>query len=1124
MKSIPISVLGIAAAFSASITTAEVWQPDPSFAPELIYETDVTRDVQAVADSTNRFLVFATWPAFTHVNGTRQSGLARLRPDGSVDPTLADLERQSSFQIIGTTSDGGAWAIAIPGVRLDPPIIPVESSTVIRRLTADGSVADDAAPITLKNYSGALVLPDDSLVVYGLQLDEIAGQTRAGIARFYANGILDPIYAPEINIEGAQTQRAFVDSAGRVLVWRRSFSQGAQHHDLLRLTANGSIDPTFSWRLDDVRIDEMVITADRVVVGDSGKVRSYDYAGQLRSTSSLTGTSPNAAWTVGNLNALPDGRILGRFWQHRSEARSMQHLVRLNADLTLDRSWPASLATPAAVVLLAVAPNGTMLLREETDIDTPEESAQRLVLASDTEWTPLPHSFTRREPGSEVYLRAHDEHGGVTVSGRFTHIDGETRDGTARFLADGTLDPTFAPPRVYPVLPLRDGGLIAWQRLAPTYWGEGYRWRTVHVTATGEINELGGLSDELSRETLTWLREGRSGELLVAWHDEAYPENRTHLIWLNRDGSEARRLPFPFAALEPLPNFVTMTAVLIDESVSSEGIIDQAVELDDGSLLVRTRYYSKTGEQSGRVFHLEADGTPDPDFALKPPAGFVSNHARLGPDGTIMLGGQWDHDLTRSLVYLRLHPDGTFDPAFALPVDRADNSFEFLGDGRLLSNHEVLGPDGWPEPVLSSGSSRLPLWGAVITPDNSLWAPTHEIPLPSGVIEPFPTSYGTIDRYAQVTDRSVLISPADRSVTAGSPTSFAIGLGDLTDASIQWFKDEVSLAGATGPHLEIAETRAGDAGIYHAVVSYPDASYTSAAAELTIRSNTTRLTNFSARSRVAGDAPQYAGLVLRGNAPRDLLIRSIGNGLRPYWSALDPTPLMGAPELVLHLADGSPSPHSPLSVLDPAITAVADRLGAFPLPDGLVGDSGSDDPYHFGAALNPALGPEPFTATVRPRDGVPGGAGLLEIYDAGIDQDRVLTNVSLRATAGTGTDVLIGGFVLEGDGPARVLIRAVGPSLATYGVSSPLSDPVLRLYRHTAEQAKNDGWQNDPEIAAVAEAVGAFPLPADSADAALLVKLPPGAYTAQVHAGEGAGPAEALLEIYLLDPAGVSNN
>ena len=107
-----------------------------------------------------------------------------------------------------------------------------------------------------------------------------------------------------------------------------------------------------------------------------------------------------------------------------------------------------------------------------------------------------------------------------------------------------------------------------------------------------------------------------------------------------------------------------------------------------------------------------------------------------------------------------------------------------------------------------------------------------------------------------------------------------------------------------------------------------------------------------------------------------------------------------------------------------------------------------------------------------------------------------LANVSTRLFVQTGDNVMIGGFIIAGDVPKKVILRAIGPSLATFGVSGAMADPALRLYDSTgAVIASNDNWRSDQSQ--IIEDTGLAP--ADDREAALVTTLPPGAYTAVVN-------------------------
>jgi alpha-tubulin suppressor-like RCC1 family protein len=127
-----------------------------------------------------------------------------------------------------------------------------------------------------------------------------------------------------------------------------------------------------------------------------------------------------------------------------------------------------------------------------------------------------------------------------------------------------------------------------------------------------------------------------------------------------------------------------------------------------------------------------------------------------------------------------------------------------------------------------------------------------------------------------------------------------------------------------------------------------------------------------------------------------------------------------------------------------------------------------------------------------------------------VDTAPRLINISTRALAGAGDDTLVVGFFIDGTGPKTLLIRGIGPKLLDFGVQNVVEDPVLVVYKDQDPIEMNDDW--DPALAESFSSMGAFELEPGSADAALLVTLPPGGYT--VHLVNNGPPAEALIEVY----------
>ncbi len=267
-----------------------------------------------------------------------------------------------------------------------------------------------------------------------------------------------------------------------------------------------------------------------------------------------------------------------------------------------------------------------------------------------------------------------------------------------------------------------------------------------------------------------------------------------------------------------------------------------------------------------------------------------------------------------------------------------------------------------------------------------------------------------------------------------------------------------------------------------------------------------RLANLSVRSLAGQNAETLiVGFVAGGTGSKRVLVRGVGPtlGQAPFNVAgalADPVlRLYDNGTLRTENDDWSASGQAAL------ISTTAAQVGAFPLPNP------SKD-----AALVADLEPKGYTAHVT---GNAGGTGvaLVEDYDAGGTGTARLRNVSARSRVGTGGDILIAGFVVV-EGRQTLLIRGPGPTLgaAPFNIPGVLADPQLRIFRGSTVLAENNDWSkasNASQIASVAAQVGAFALQAGSRDPALVVTLPPGAYTAQI-SGVGATTGVALIEVY----------
>lgn len=266
-----------------------------------------------------------------------------------------------------------------------------------------------------------------------------------------------------------------------------------------------------------------------------------------------------------------------------------------------------------------------------------------------------------------------------------------------------------------------------------------------------------------------------------------------------------------------------------------------------------------------------------------------------------------------------------------------------------------------------------------------------------------------------------------------------------------------------------------------------------------------RLVNVSTRSRSStGNNVAIAGFVIGGEESKTVLIRAVG----PTLAKFGVSGAMTSPKLELYQGSKVIGTNSGWATAKNAaeMSAAAKRALAFDL------DANSLD-----AVIYTTLAPGSYTAAVS-NNASTDGVALVEVYDLSAPSvGQKLLNISTRSVVGTGENMMIAGFVVSGSVPKRVLIRGVGPSLSGFGLtaSTLLARPQVELLRGSTRVAINSGYAASADAAAIVSAsaqVGAFPL-ANNNEAALLLSLEPGSYTAQV-SGVGGTSGIAIIEVY----------
>jgi hypothetical protein len=166
------------------------------------------------------------------------------------------------------------------------------------------------------------------------------------------------------------------------------------------------------------------------------------------------------------------------------------------------------------------------------------------------------------------------------------------------------------------------------------------------------------------------------------------------------------------------------------------------------------------------------------------------------------------------------------------------------------------------------------------------------------------------------------------------------------------------------------------------------------------------------------------------------------------------------------------------------------------------------------AAILVDLAPGAYTAIVQGA-GDTTGVAVIGVYEVN-HPETPLINIATRGRVLTDEGVMIGGFVINGSGPQTLAIAATGPSLANFGIASPLANPRLTIVRSSDQAivATNDDWQSHVNASQLQAAGFA---PSNPLEAAMYLTLPPGAYTAIVE-GVGGGTGVAVIGVYKVNP------
>ncbi len=916
--------------------------------------------------------------------------------------------------------------------------------------------------------------PEGGLFISGV-FSRVDGAVRPGIALIAADGTLDTTFAPTGRV---MMQVLTSLSDGGVLVARLKpiSSTGAQESELLRLDATGAIDETFTADASvhfPYRVAEQPDGRLIVLQSNSSPVLRLESDGAL--DSSYAPDFRNGGTVASPRNVLVQSDGMAVFSAGYSQINGIDRTtpLRLDADGVLDDSFALELTPGEGVAHLAL------------------DSTDRIWAAG---WFGLP---------GETY--PHQQYAAVT-----------------RFLADGSVDPDFT-------------------RIAPSANNGSGQGRSVVVDANGVWAVVSSFSSGNYPYHIVRLTEGGA----ITW------ESTLSLQYLSPApslGVTANEIALFGGEGVRLPEQTFADAGVSFLAISAEGQIQNedpayteaetnvaaAVNGPEGSLFFAGDFTRYNGELVNGIVRTSAVGARDASFA---PSSAVDGSIKCilaEPDGALLVGGDFSQfgDVAASDL-IRLLPSGLLDTDYANTFDGQSGAVQLLAadpQGGIMVSHSGYGV----------GLLRLDSKGRRDT--RFSYAPPSSSP---SVISVQFGSAGT----PYVLDAAGLFKLDRTGQIVESRSVFSAIL----------VKDDNAIWGgwSQSTYLEVSPN-------YWTVLYRPSLSRFTAGLTIDYDNIFEMLDiEFGMVSRNAGPThilPVAGGGVLVNDqaglhlwdgdgylAEADLwgdtkVVRGDGSG-GARWCLLRPN---GG---VLVSGDGMShngsqrfgvlafTPHAFGEISSPVENTTLDTGNALSLTVTVDGTG----PYtyqwrRYGQAIDGADGASYQVSSVGPEDA---GAYDVVISD-GVETrtsavamvevqhpeplSRSLVSLSSPTRLDAAGPVIVP-FRIEGVGSKRLLVRAVGPTLARFGVADAVADPVLTVRDYTGTKVtSNDNWMDQDDagaaVGAAATDSGAFALGTGLADAALVVELSEGSYSLEIRS---AVAGQVLAEIYDLDEVGATS-
>jgi uncharacterized delta-60 repeat protein len=992
---------------------------------------------------------------FKSFAGCARSGIARLNADGTCDQTFD------------------------PGLALSYS----PESSVSANLATDFN-----AEVT------ALALQPDGKILAVLS----GGGSDAlhhGLYRFHSDGSLDSTF--NADIRGSGIQSIAVQPDGKILVAGAFLGQpNGAFTTLTRLNPDGSLDPSFTTMVHGgntltAAVDVVALQPDGKIVFGGPKTDPNDVfgavvLGRLNSdgTRDNTFSAPMCSGDVIALALQPDGKIIAvgqlTFIGSGGLCDKSDVIARFNPDGSRDTSFIDAFSSNSGGILhLAIQANGKILFTSQSGFFTAAgDRGQVARLNSDGS---LDSSFNHTgiatpDQASSIYALSLTPSGKIILGGGvFTSFDGVPAESIVQLNSDGSPDQSFAP------------------------------------------NGPGGNADVVA------LVQQPNGKWLVGLNHVNGPETKlngitTNVIGrLNADGTTDTTFASPF---------------------TNASYISGLARQLDGKVIVSGRFYLPGSTDEFDLARLNTDGSLDSTFT--PPSFAGRGPLLLQPDGKIVVAS-----LANGELILRLNSNGQLDATLQdLGQLAYVTSMVLQGDGKIIigglfsgvtvspghtvarNNIARLNADGSADVSFDpgsgpSGGNTSPARTMVLQPDgkiliggtftdyNGTARPNIARLNSNGSLDtsfvpvnPNTGQFGAqgVGAIALQLDGKVIVGP-DREDNPASPMSiFRLNPDGSLD---QTFALRSGIAAESTTIVNVIRFDFDPGILIGGAFDIVDGEPRMALARLLPAASapafTHRLVNISTRGFAqTGDDVIIGGLIISGTGSKQVLFRALGPTLgQPPFNVPN---VLTNPVLELHLPGGAVIANDNWQQSNDAALIPARYQPSN------VNES----------AMLMALPPGAYTAIMR---GANNGTGnsLFEAYDADSSGTTSrLVNISTRGFVQTGAGVMIAGFIVQGPDNQTVVVRGLGPTLgqSPFNVPNVLADPLLDLHDGNGNQlSTNDNWASASNRQAIVDSGLA---PPNSSEAAILITLPPGSYTAILR-GVNNTTGNALVEVYAVD-------